>query len=339
MFVYDENYVSKKDGYYYSCPWIEHGLVFFEYKLAMCCNCGHANSAQPLIRDNFVGQKIDWDRVFKIKEMYRRFHKKGKIHVGCKSCPYLKEEKWDTSNYINNLYISHWTHCNSKCVYCYAMQNPDEFGTHQRYHVLPFLKEMYEKGILRAGGQLDFGGGEPTLLDEFEDIVNFLLDNYFWGIRVHSSGIKYSPALARAIEEIRGYVVVSVDSGSSEVFQKVKRVPAYDKVRETIRKYALKTNFIGRYLVGAKYIIIPEINDSIEEVEKWLKANYDAGIYTTVLDVEEGWYLKNRGNVPSNIIDLINYVKKRSKELNTNFELYERVQNLLNDEMTKKKKH
>ena len=31
-------------------------------------------------------------------------------------------------------------------------------------------------------------------------------------------------------------------------------------------------------------------------------------------------------------VDLINYVKKRSKKLNTNFELYERVQNLLNDE-------
>lgn len=335
MFIYDEKFVSKKEGYYYSCPWIEHGLVFFEYKLAMCCNCGHANSEQPLIRNNFVGQKIDWDRVFKVKEMYRRFHKKGKIHKGCINCPYLKEDKWDTSNYIDNLYISHWTHCNSRCVYCYAMQKPEEFQFNQMYHVLPYLKEMWEKGILRPGGQLDFGGGEPTLLDEFEDIVNFLLDNFFWGIRVHSSGIRYSPALARAIEEIRGYVVVSVDAGSPEVFEKVKRVPAYHKVRESIRKYALKTNFIGRFLVGAKYIIIPGVNDSIEEVEKWLLANYDAGIYTTVIDVEEGWYLKNRGNVPKHIIDIINHVKKRSKELNTNFELYERVQNLLNDELEK----
>ena len=93
----------------------------------------------------------------------------------------------------------------------------------------------------------------------------------------------------------------------------------------------MKTNFIGRFLVGAKYIIIPGVNDSIDEVEKWLKANYEAGIYTTVIDVEEGWYLENRGNVPKHIIDIIDHVKKRSKQLNTNFELYERVQNLLND--------
>lgn len=337
MFVYNEKYVSKKDGHYYSCPWIEHGLVFFRYKLAMCCNCGHEGSIQTLIRNNYVGQKIDWDRLFKVKDMYRRFHKKGKIHTGCVSCPYLKEDKWDNSRYIDNIYISHWTQCNSKCIYCYATQRPEDFDMPQTYHVLPILKEMLDKGILRPGGIISFGGGEPTLLDEFEDLVTFLLDNYFWGIRVHSSGIKYSPALARAINEIRGYVVVSVDAGSAEAFEKIKQVPCYDKVRETVRKYALQTTFLGRYLVSAKYIIVPGINDTIEEIESWMKANYDAGLYTTVLDIEEKWYLANRGNIPKHIFKLIDYAKKRSKQLNTNFELYERLQNLLDDEKNKKK--
>ena len=80
MFVYNEKFVSKKEGHYYSCPWIEHGLVFFGYKLAMCCHCGHQDSSQMLLRNNFTGQKIDWDRIFKVKDMYRNFHKKGKIH-------------------------------------------------------------------------------------------------------------------------------------------------------------------------------------------------------------------------------------------------------------------
>ena len=173
-------------------------------------------------------------------------------------------------------------------------------------------------------------------MDEFEDLVNFFLDNYFWGIRVHTSGIKYSPALARAINEIRGYVVVSVDSGSKETFEKIKQVPCYDKVRETIRKYALQTTFLGRYLVSAKYIIIPGINDSIEEIEKWMIANYNAGVYTTVLDIEENWYLKNKDNIPKHIFDLIKYAEKRAKQLNTNFELYERLQNMIDNEKNKK---
>ena len=337
MFVYNEKFVSKKEGHYYSCPWIEHGLVFFGYKLAMCCHCGHQDSSQMLLRNNFTGQKIDWDRIFKVKDMYRNFHKKGKIHQGCVSCPYLKEDKWDNSRYIDNLYISHWANCNSKCIYCYATQKPEEFSWKRSYFALPYIKEMYEKGILRPGGTISFGGGEPTLLEEFEDIVTYFLDNYFWGIRVHSSGIKYSPALARAINEIRGYVVVSVDAGSSEVYQKIKQVPCYDLVRENIRKYALQTTFLGRYLVSTKYIIVPGINDSIEEVEKWMKANYDAGLYTTVLDIEESWYLQNRNSIPKHIIDIIKYAKKRAKQLKSNFEIYERLQNLLDDEKAKKK--
>lgn len=332
MFVYDERYVSKKEGYYYSCPWIEHGLVFFKYKLAMCCNCGHEGNSQPLIRNNFIGQTIHPGRIFKVKNMYRRFHKRGKIHEGCINCPFLKEDKWDGEHYINNLYISHWSHCNSKCMYCYSAQHPEEFSDKSAYSILPVIKNLFESGILKPGGEISFGGGEPTLLDEFEDLIEYLLDNYFWGIRVHTSGIKYSPMLARAINEIRGYVVVSVDSGSRETFKKVKNVDKYDEVRETIRKYALQTTFLGRYLVSAKYIIIPGINDNIEELEKWMSANYDAGLYTTVLDIEENWYLANRYNIPKHIFKMIDYARKRSKELNTNFELYERLQNVLEDE-------
>ena len=337
MFIYNEKYISKKENQYYSCEWIEHGLVFFKYKLAVCCNCGHAGSAQPLIRNNFIGQTIHWHRLFQIKNMYRRLHKKGKIHTGCVNCPYLREAEWDGGNYIEHMYISHWTHCNSKCIYCYSAGHPEEFSINKTYNIMPYIKEMFERGILKPGGQISFGGGEPTLLNEFEELVTYLLDNYFWNIRVHSSGIKYSKALARAINEIRGYVVVSVDSGSSEVYEKVKQVPKYKEVRETIRKYALETRFLGKYLVSAKYIIIPGINDSIEEIENWLQANEKAGLYTTVLDLEENWYKANRNNIPPHIYKLIEYAKKRSKQLHTNFEIYERLQNVLKDRNKKKK--
>ncbi len=335
MFIYDEKYVSKKEGHYYSCDWIEHGLVFFRYKIAMCCYCPHEGNGHTLVRNNYVGQKINWDRIFKVKDMFRKFHKKGKINKNCIGCPFLKEKKWENEKYINNLYLSHWTHCNSKCVYCYATQHPDDFKGDKTYSTLPIVKEMYEKGILRPGGQILFGGGEPTLLDEFEDLVNFFLDNYFWNLRAHTSGIIYSPALARAINEIRGYVVVSVDSGTKETFEKIKQISCYDKVRDTIRKYALQTTFLGRYLVGAKFIIIPGINDTVEEIEQWMQENYKAGLYTTVLDIEENWYLENKNNIPEHIFKLIDYAKKRAKQLNTNFELYERIQNMLEDKASR----
>lgn len=338
MFIYKEEYKSKKEGYYYSCPWIEHGIVFFPHKLAFCCHSGHSGGGHTLIRDNYSGQKINWERLNKIKEKFRYFHKQGKINTTCTDCPFLEYKKWEGGNYIENLYISHWTHCNSRCIYCYERQKPEEFH-YNNYKVLPILQEMHNMGILKAGGMIYFGGGEPTILDEFEDLITFLLDKFYWGIRVHSSGIKYSPAMARAIEEVRGYMIVSVDAGSPEVYKKVKQVDCYDMVRENIRKYALKTNYKGRYLVSGKYIIIPGINDNKEEIEKWLQANYDAGVWTTAIDIEETWYREHRNNIPEYIYDLIKYAKKRSDKLKTNFEMYERLENMLKDEYKKTGRH
>ena len=337
MFIYNENYVSKKEGYYYSCPWLEHGLVFFQYKLANCCFCGHAVGGHTLLRNNFVGQNIDWNRIFKVKDMFRHYHKKGKIHKNCIGCPFLKEDTWaDNGHYISHLYISHWANCNANCIYCFETQHPEDFLENKRYSVFPYIKDMFEKGILLPDTDVSFGGGEPTLLDEFEDVMNYLLDNYFYGIRVHTSGIKYSPAIARAINEIRGYVVVSVDSGTKEAYEKIKQVPCFDKVRENIRRYALQTNFLSRFLVSAKFIIVPGINDNKSEIEKWMKANRDAGLYTTVLDIEENYYLEHKDNIPYHIFELVEYARKLSKKYRTNFELYERLQNVYNNYKVKK---
>ena len=328
MFIYNEKYESKREGYYYSCPWLEHGIAFFPKKLAFCCHCGHTSGGHTLIRNNYNGQQIDWQRFNKIKQMFRNFHKKGKINETCIGCSYLEYKKWDNEDYISNMYISHWTHCNSKCIYCYEYQNPEEFKN-SNYKVLPILKSMHETGNLRQGGMIYFGGGEPTILNEFEDLIYYLLDNFYWGIRVHSSGIKYSNAMARAIEEVRGYMIISVDAGSKEIYKKIKQVDCYEKVIDNLRKYALKTSYKGRYLVSGKYIIIPGINDTKEELEKWIQTNYNMGLWTTSLDLEESWYLKHQDNIPKYILDLINYVRKRSKQLNTNFEAYERLGSML----------
>ena len=336
MFIYNEKFVSKKEGYYYSCPWIEHGLVFFPYKLTMCCNCGHEGGGHVMVSDNFSGKNFDINRIFKVKEIYRRFHKKGKINVNCMNCNYLKEEKWNNENYLDHLYISHWTKCNSKCIYCYESNFPEDFKNKNLYEVLPILKNLYEQGLLKREANIAFGGGEPTLLGEFDDIIKFFMDNYFIRFRVHTSGIKYSETLAQAINALIAYVVVSIDAGTKETYEKIKQVPCYEKVRDNVRKYALNTTFLGRDLISTKFVIIPGINDTKEEIEKWLQGNREDGLYASVLDIEENWYLENRYKIPNHIYKLIEYTEKRSKQLNTYFQTYERLQNLLCDKQNKK---
>ena len=61
MFIYNEKFKSKKEGYYYSCPWIEHGLVFFPHKLAFCCHCGHEGGGRPVPRRDRHGDPAGRD--------------------------------------------------------------------------------------------------------------------------------------------------------------------------------------------------------------------------------------------------------------------------------------
>ncbi len=340
MFKYNEQYTSKKKDHYYSCKWIESGIVFFQHKMTMCCYCGHSGGGHVMLRNNYDGQELDFDRIFWLKNKFKEFHKKGKINVNCVDCPFLEEKKWDDKvTSINNLYISHWTNCNSKCIYCYSSQNPDKFQDRKTYSILPQIKEMLEKNILKPGGSIHFGGGEPTLLGEFEEIVELLLDYKFYDIRVHTSGIKYSPVLERGIREGRLNVVVSTDAGFSQTYEKIKQVPKFDTVRENIKKYSaaqtlenidVKAEKLvdGRYMVSSKFIIMPGINDTVEEIEAWLNANKDAGLFTTVIDIEENWYKENKDKIPKHTVKFIRYIRKRSRQLGTNFEMYERVEKI-----------
>lgn len=353
MFRYHEKYdcQRKSEQTFYSCPWIQHGLVFFKYKLTSCCYCGHAGGGHTLILDNYDGQPINWDRIFKQKRTFNRLYKKGLINDNCIDCPFLEEKKyeeWESEdNYISNLYISHWIECNSKCIYCFAAQHPEEFQYKKKnYSVLPIIKEMLQKNILRRGGSIHFGGGEPTLLPEFEDIIRLLLDYKFYDLRVHTSGIKYSPILERGIREGRLKVVVSVDAGSRETFQKIKQVDAYDIVRENIKKYASaqvhrihaitpENYYKGELFASSKFIVIPGINDTEEEVENWIKADVEAGVHTTVIDLEENWFKEHEQDLPQSIFDFIHKIKQLSEKYGTHFELYERVDNMLKDNPTR----
>lgn len=347
MFKYNAKYDCRKTNSdkFYSCSWIQHGLVFFRYKLSACCYCGQSENEHTLIKDDYTGEPINWEHIFKQKATFNRLHKKGLIHQNCTDCPFLEakdSKEWETEeHYISNLYISHWTDCNCKCIYCYAANHPQDFKFKtQPYSVLPILKEMLRKNILRRGGSIHFGGGEPTLLPEFEDIIRLLLDYKFYDLRVHTSGLKYSPILERGIREGRLKTVVSIDSGTKETYKKIKQVDGYNTARDNAKKYAQaqvdRKHIItptmykaGNLYVGTKYIIMPGINDNLDEIEKWIQADIESGIHTTIIDIEENWANHNKDNIPQYIFDLIFEIKKLSDKYGTYLELYERLDNIL----------
>lgn len=311
---------------YTSCNWLQHGLSFENDHIEMCCLCCHKGGGRLHIKDDYKGKGVSWDDIFKLKQKFIEDNKNGKIDPRCEGCFNLVHRGWDDEEkYINYIHFNHWTHCNSDCIYCYTSWDKKNFQKRPHYKALPMLKELFKKKLFRAGGEITFAGGEPTILNEFDDIVNFLLKNGADRITVHSSGIKFSKAIEKGIKEKKLSVCLSADAGSRDTFFKVKRVDKFDKFWQNVEKYAQAQEENDKIYVETKFILIPEVNTNKEEIEKWFSLNLAYGVKSIVVDIENDFCKDLRVNntpTPEYLIDLARYIVARAKELDFNLVEY-----------------
>ena len=186
---------------------------------------------------------------------------------------------------------------------------------------------MIEKKILRPGGEVAFGGGEPTIAPEFEELIKLLTESGFTNMRIHSSGIKYSPAIAEAIKKGVLNIVISIDAGCEKTYKKIKNVNCYNKVIENMKKYA-SVNTYGYGLMTSKYIIIPNINDNRKEIDLWLESVQRAGVRWIAVDIEDVWYKINRATISDYYLNLVDYIINKAEKNNIKYELYDRAKGL-----------
>ena len=187
---------------------------------------------------------------------------------------------------------------------------------------------MFKYGILKTGGAIGFGGGEPTILEEFEELTELFLKHNFTNIRINTSGIKFSPIIAKGIASKQITVVVSMDSATRETYKKIKQNDSFDKVCENLINYSKAQTAPG--FVVNKYIIIPKINDTREEIEKWIDFNKANNINSLVIDVENSWFMKFRENHDASVLELIRFAEEKAKEKGIlRFESSDRLSHLI----------
>lgn len=314
------NLIKKKPKKYISCDLIEHGLDFFTDSINFCCRIPPTDKGYKKILENYNGELIDWENFFKIKRNYRNQMKKGNIVPECKNCIYLQEKEWDNEDYISFINFNNWTICNEHCVYCWLN---DKDKPHQiQYNVFPAIKDMAEKGYLKKGGHITIAGGEPCVAPEFNDLLALFLEYDLIPIRVLTNASIYSEVLKNGIASGNVNTVISVDSGTRETFIKVKRFDFYDKVWENIKKYAQVQPQSDR--VKTKFILIPNVNDTKEEIDAWINKSIECGVKHLAFDVEMMWYNENKDNIPQYIYDLVKYTLDKIKENNLDIELIDR---------------
>ncbi len=310
---------------YISCIHLEHGITFFSTSVQICCISSHPGGGNIMQINNYHGELINWDEIFANRKIMRENIKNGIVPEKCTGCYYLKENEWNSDNYIDEVLIGHFTHCNCNCIYCYTEKDKKFFNANKTYNIYPVIKDMIDKKVLSKNSTITFGGGEPTILKEFEELVYMLLDYDVYNIRIHSDGIKYSSAIEKGLKLGKITLITSVDSGTPEVYQKIKQVPCCEQVWKNLAKYAKTKNG----LIRTKFVLIPGVNDSLSEIKNWLKKTYEAGITNVAFDIEDNWFKEHRTKIPQYVYVICDFIFECYRQYGIETcELYERASNL-----------
>lgn len=308
-----------------SCTYIEHGMVLDTCnRIRSCNNFNPRYGGRPVIYENYRGGKINWKEFFDIKREQRKKFRENSCPELCKDCVNIAFKQYDDEDYIDYLLLTPWIPCNSNCVYCAAPRDKYLIENTKVYKVLPLIKDMIKNNVLKKDGTIDFAGGEPTIYKEFEALLSEFIKNDFKKIIIHTNAIKKSNSIIKGIKKGVVRVLVSIDAGSKEVHEKVKQVKSYEKVWKHLKEYAKNQPECADY-VKSKYIIVPTINDTEEEINLWLEKSKSINIKSVVLNLDFNWIMNNVDSDLMPIYNLMKFTQHRCKELGLNCELYGQI--------------
>ena len=314
---------------YFCCEWINSGLHFQTTRLGFCCYGNQSIGDHPTVVENYNGELIDENIFTKIRAIKQKFAD-GNVPDGCKQCSFLRKAAWDglEQDYFDHFMFGHSQKCNSRCIYCFTNDVPEEIKD-RTYSAYKVLKKLFDENKIRISPMTCavFLGGEPTIFPDFEDLTILLLDNGFQNMKIHSSGIYLSQAVLDGLKTGQIGVVISPDSGSREVYQKIKRVDCFDKVWQNIKTYISAAKDDNQVIV--KYIVIPDVNDNKEEIDKWLDLTVKSGVKSVACDVEQNWFYNCKGKYSPKMYDLMYYIKEKAKNLSLKIEFYTAAERML----------
>lgn len=301
---------------YKSCKYIQHGIAFRHDAVSICnklCGTKRYEKFNIPYEGDFYQKYID------VRNEAIENCKKGILpHEGCFSCPYAEEKDWDEDYKFKEIEITHWVHCNCFCCYCAMLPVTEGKITKSKQNspyveLLPVIKRMLKDNMIAPDAFFSITGGELTMLKEFPAIMKLLLKqkNANYGFCLQTNGIIYEKLLSKALErDRRTTIVISIDAGSREMFKKIKHVDKYNDVLNNIKHY-LKDAKVNKDHIIAKYIIVPNINDSEGEIDKWIETCKELGVITLQPSIEFCSQVVNPGTFKQSQGELYRYMKEQ----------------------------
>lgn len=187
----------------------------------------------------------------------------------CRSCPDLEEMEIPNGQHLRILFRTvsinmHRFQCNCRCVYCSLWRHE---GASVGYRILPALQSLAEQHVLHKECFFSWGGGEPSILKEFEETSSWI-GEHGYPQYVHTNALRYSPTVEGLLRDGVAAVNISLDSASPDVYRAVKGVDGFARVVEHVKGYVLAAS--DPTSVHLKYIIFAK-NNAMKHIERFLE--------------------------------------------------------------------
>jgi sulfatase maturation enzyme AslB (radical SAM superfamily) len=203
-------------------------------------------------------------------------------HEACRGCAHLKTKRWPKPKYaVQVVGIAQFARCNIYCNYCYLQtQDPASFEDgFNPYDVKPAIDALIRDGHLAPNALIDWGGGEPTIHPEFDEILDATARRgaKHW---IHTNGTRFPKPIRNGLSTKRIHILCSVDAGYPETYLKMKQRDFLDLVWKNLAEYVSR----GCEVV-VKYIVKQE-NCSEPELLAFLKKAKEIGVRKVLIDID-----------------------------------------------------
>lgn len=189
----------------------------------------------------------------------------------CGKCCFLKEDYYPVKRKVRWINYGVGGVCNFDCMYCKSNART-AIGIDQEIPRLPQIVDYLKRNDLLAEDYgINIAPGEPTVHPERKALFEVMRGCY--SSVVNTNLAVFNEELYRLNAERFTKLVVSIDSGTRETFKKVKGKDYFDKVCENLKIY----NAAGNGVTVLKYVFIPGVNDSDENVDGFAKVCLETG--------------------------------------------------------------
>ncbi len=241
----------KPDEIVKTCPKLESGLFLGSDGLR---SCARGALLPPIfitreeINAGHVTKELIVERRKKCIAMLNDSHS----DMDCKRCLMVESKRYGDIGFshLGHIDLQHYTLCNLRCSYCTYGRSKQQYPP--QYDALGIL-HLFDKEDVMWNAHVDFAGGEPTLLDNLKDYLEFFRARRI-RVLMHTNAVRFSKNIYDGLADGSIYwCTVSVDAGTPSTYRRLRGGDYYLQLLENLSRYAVAGSK-GKGMLAVKYI-------------------------------------------------------------------------------------